>query len=121
MDEEIIDLDAIAPKSAKLKVGGQFIEVPAPKTGDVLALGSLGQKLQELDKLSNVETEELVDALTALLFKIIPGLEVALEGKQLGTAQFLRVINMVTQMAIPPDVKELDKLGITPLDPKPAA
>ncbi len=116
--DDVIDLDAIAPKNAKLKIGGTMLDVPPPRTADVLALGGLGRKLQEVDALPAEDVDTLIVDLTALVYKMVPGLEELMGERQLGTAQFMKLIKMINDMAVPPDVKELDKLGITPLDPK---
>lgn len=114
---DILDLDALVPPTATIKFGGNEVVVQPPKTADVLALGSLGQKLQDVSALPEAELEKLVADMTGLLQKIIP----ELAGKELNTQQLLKLMELVSEMAVPPDAKELEKRGITPVgnsDPK---
>lgn len=111
---EIIDLDALIPQSVVIKFGDQNIEVKPPSIGEVLKLGSLGQKLEKADTLPDGELEILLTDLVSHIEKCIP----ELAGKQLNTAQILKLVGIISQMSVPPDVQELDKKGITVGDPK---
>jgi hypothetical protein len=109
-NSEILDLDALVPQTAKIKFGGKEIDVQPPKTADLLKLGSLGQKVQKFDDFTDEQTEEAITSLTGLIKKIIPELADA----ELNTQQILGLVKLISDMATPPDVKELDKRGITP-------
>ena len=115
---EILDLDALAPKPATIKFNGSEIQVNAPKTSDLLRLGSLGKKLEDVEELSESELDGLVDELSAVVTKIIPELASA----NLNSRQLLGLVKLISDMAIPPESKELEEQGITPVggkaDPK---
>lgn len=113
----VVDLDALVPPSVTIKFGGEDIEVKPPRTADVLKLGALGQKLQDVGKLSADEVDSLISELTAQIYACIP----ELNSKPLNTAQLLKLSQIISDMAVPPDVKELDAKGVTPGDPKPTA
>lgn len=117
-NSEILDLDALVPQTAKIKFGGKEVEVQPPKTADLLKLGSLGQKVQNIADLPDEQVEQLIDDLTKLIQRIIP----ELAGTDLNTQQILGLVQLISDMATPPETKELDKRGITPAggnnDPK---
>lgn len=116
-DNKVLDLDALVPEAATVKFGNKEIQVNPPKTSDLLKLGSLGSKLQELATMTDDEIEQTITALTEHIGKIIP----ELAGQELNTKQLLVLVKMVSDMAMPPDAKELDKLGITPANTSPKA
>lgn len=114
---EVLDLDALVPSSAIVKFDGREVEVMPPKTVDVLKLGSLGQKLQEVKSLTETEVETLVRELQSLIVKVIPDLN----GKELNTVQLLNLVKLIGAMSMPPDTKELEKQGITAVNNSPKA
>lgn len=109
-----VDLDALLPEPATIRFGGADIEVRPPKTGQVLRLGKLGEKMQDVDKLSEAEVDKLVTEVTTLLSEIIP----ELTGKDLSTQQLLALLQLVGSMSVPPDAEELKAKGISSSDPK---
>lgn len=111
---EVLDLDALVPPSVTIKFGGSEIEVKPPKTGDVLRLGTLGQKLSDASEASAEDVDKLVSMLTEQIGKCIP----ELAGKEFNTAQLMKLVEIISKMAIPPDVKELEDRGITTDGPK---
>ena len=114
---DTLDLDALVPQTAKIKFGDKEVEVQPPKTADLLRLGGLGQKITNLSDLKDSEVERLIADLTELVQKIIP----ELAGHNLNTQQLLALVKLISDMATPPDAKELAKRGITPVgksDPK---
>jgi hypothetical protein len=111
---DITDLDALVPPQATIKFGGKEVTVTPPKTADILKLGALGQKLQNIEGLDDATVDKLVDDLTVVVKHCIPELGDA----QLNTPQLLKVMEILSKMAVPPDVAELDKRGITVGDPK---
>lgn len=114
---DVIDLDALQPKAAIVKFGGKEITLNPPKTGDVLKLGAAAQKLQNVDELTSEEVDEAFDDIRRHIAHIIPDLA----GEQLNMQQILVLIKAISDMAIPPDAKELAARGITvDSDPKAA-
>lgn len=114
---EILDLDALVPQTAKIKFGGQEVEVKPPKTADLLKLGSLGQKVQNIADLPDAQVDQIIADLTKLIQKIIP----ELGETELNTQQILGLVGLISKMATPPENAELEKRGITPAgadDPK---
>jgi len=105
----VIDLDALIPEPATVKFGGQEIKVNPPKTADVLKLGFLGQKLQAPEDLSDEALDKLLNDLTGQVKKCIPELASA----ELNTAQLLKLVELISKMAMPPDAQELEDRGIT--------
>lgn len=113
---QIVDLDALTPPSAKVKFGDQEIEIKPPSTADFLRLGYLGQKLEKGGELAPEKLEEAITALTSHIYKLVP----ELDSKPLNTAQLLALVKLVTKMGMPPDAEELDKRGIGANSPKKA-
>lgn len=111
---DIVDLDVLIPQEVIIRFGGEEITVPPPKTVQVLKIGLLGQKLQDADKLSNEELEKAISDLSDQVMECVPGLS----GKDLNMAQLLKLVEIISNMAIPPDSKELDKRGISTASPK---
>lgn len=114
---DVLDLDALVPPTAKIKFQNKEIEVQPPKTGDLLRLGALGRKVEDLADASDEVVDGVITDLTKLVQHIIP----ELEGVELNTQQLLGLVSLIGKMATPPEQKELDKAGITPngsTDPK---
>lgn len=108
-EPNIIDLDSLVPQAVTVKFGGEEIEIPPPKTADILRLGFLGQKMESAGDLDAAALEGLVADLTAQVHKCIP----ALDGKPLNTAQLLKLIEIISKAGMPADAKELQAKGIT--------
>ena len=111
---DVIDLDALAPPAVTIHFGGVDISVNAPSTATVIKLGSLGQKLQNSNELSDDEIDTTVEQLANLVTATIP----ELQGKSLSTAQQLKLVEILSQMAMPPDSQELKERGIEVDSPK---
>lgn len=111
---EVLDLDALIPEPVTIKFGGQEFQVAPPKTSDVLKLGYLGQKLQTIEDLPDDEVDEVIEALTLHVRKCIP----ELGDQPLNTAQLLKLVEIIGQMSVPPDAKELEARGIQVDAPK---
>lgn len=112
---DLLDLDALLPKSATIKFEGETITVEPPKTADVLRLGYLGEKIKDAG--ANPEAANLdgmIEDLTNQIGKCIP----QLQGKSLAMGQLLALSQLIAEMAMPPDSKELKKRGITVDGPK---
>lgn len=113
---DVVDLDALVPIPVTVKFNEQLIEISPPKTGDIMRLGVLGQKMETISVLSEDETTSLINDLTLLVQKIVP----QLAGKDFTTAQLLKLVEIISTMAMPPDTKELQERGITSDTPKKA-
>lgn len=111
---EVFDLDALVPPSVTVKFNNQEITVAPPKTGDILRLGALGQKMQNINDLNENEADELINKLTEVITKCIP----ELKDQSLNAQQLLKLVEILSLMAMPPDVKELEERGIGVSDPK---
>ena len=113
-ENSIIDLDALVPASAKIKFGEKIIEIKPPSVVDVMTLGKLGQKLQGEIEAPVEELEQHVTELTGHIYKLVP----ELGNQPLNTAQLLRLVQIISDMTMPPDATELKKRGIEPDSPK---
>lgn len=111
---DVIDIDALVPPSVTIKFDGQQVEVQPPKTVDTLRLAALGQKLKDADKLAETEIEKVITDITSTVYKCIP----ELTNKDFNTAQLLKLVEIIGNMSIPPDTKDLANEGITLEGPK---
>lgn len=110
----ILDLDALVPQPRYVKLGEQKIEIKPPKTADILKIGALGQKLEKSAELGDGELERTLDQLTAQVKVCVP----ELKDVELNTAQLLKLVELISEMAMPPDAEELKKRGIEADTPK---
>lgn len=113
-DNKVVDLNELLPQGVTIKFGNpaRDIDIPPPRTGQLLRLGAMGQKMQTLSN-DPAEADKLDEEMAALLYEIIPGLN----NEPLHTAQKLKLFEILTEMAMPEQMDELKKRGIT-LDPK---
>lgn len=114
---DLVDLDALIPEAVTVKFDGAEVQISPPSTEDVIRIGAYGQKLQDADGLSTDEISALVQDLTKQIRKCAPGLS----DKELSTAQLLTLVRIVSEMSVPPDAKELEARGITPVNDDPKA
>lgn len=114
-DNKVVDLNELLPQGVTIKFGNpaRDIEIPPPRTGQLLRLGALGQKMQTVNAEDPEAADQLDDEMSKLLYEIIPGLN----NEPLHTAQKLKLFEILTEMAMPEQMEELKKKGIT-LDPK---
>ena len=112
-DDKPLDLDALAPKTKKVKLDGKEIEVKPPTTGQIIKVSSFGARLKGFGDLSAEEGDALEADITGLLKELAPELPT-----DLAFVQKVAVLNMVSQMSMPPEAKELEKKGITANTPK---
>lgn len=113
--DDVLDLDALQPPSTTVKFNGNTIEVKAPSLADILKLSSMGKKMSAADTMTDEEIGNSIAEVTDHIGKIIP----ELAGQEFNIRQLMGLIDLITKMSVPPDVKELDKRGITPdTDPK---
>jgi hypothetical protein len=111
---DIIDLDALQPKPVTIKLGEQEIEIQPPKTADVLRLGVLGQQMEKINEMDDAGLDKLVQDITDQLKKVIP----EIGDRTLNMAQLLKLVEIVSEMGVPPDAKAAREQGVTPNSPK---
>lgn len=106
---DIVDLNALAPKAVTIKLGEDEIQLKQPKVEDVFILGSLGDKLVKSSELTEAEVGEAYNALVNKIKQMIP----ELANKEIGIAQLRKLVEIISEMALPPDAKDLKERGIT--------
>lgn len=111
---EVIDLDALVPQSRFVKLDGQEIEIKPPKTGSLFKLGSLGEKMQKVDTSDQNALQSVIDEMTIAIVEIVP----ELAGKNLAASQLIKLFEIISEMATPPNAVELAKRGIDTNSPK---
>lgn len=113
-DADILDLNDLIPQPRIIKNGDQEFEVKPPTTAQVLKLGVLGSKMQDLANLKDDEIESLVSDLTDTIRAIIP----ELGATSFNTTQLMALLNLIMDMGMPKEAKELQARGITKNTPK---
>lgn len=114
---KIVDLNALIPEPITIHFGEEDILLEQPATEVLFKLNYLVQTINEAGGKPEEELKKYIDDLKAQIFKCIP----ALAGKTLNTAQILKLVEIINEMAMPPDNDELEKRGITPDSPKASA
>jgi hypothetical protein len=109
VESSLIDLDALAPKPAKIKFGGKTIEVQPPKVRHVLRLGFLGQKMQDLADLTDEQADQLIADLENEIKQVIPELAEA----SFNASQLMELLTLVVSMGMPDQAETLKAKGIT--------
>lgn len=114
MSEDVLDLDALAPQPRKMLLFGQEVIVKPPSTQQVLELASMGKKLQGFADAEPAQMLELLNDFQAAIAGVIP----EIKDKPLTPGQLSAIAELVVEMGMPKESKELAKRGITPDDPK---
>lgn len=109
MDSDIIDLDVLVPPNKIIRIGKEDIEVPPPKTVDLLQLGFLVERLADPSERTDAEVQKILDELTMRIYKCIP----ALQGKEFNKAQLQKIVDILSDMARPDSTRALDAQGLT--------
>lgn len=107
-----LDLDTLVQPSKKIRLDGEIIEIKPPALEELLKLSKLGgeiQKMQSGEKMSEEEAVGAIGKLREAFTELIP----ALQGHNLNIDQLLALLNMIVKIAMPNDVSELEKRGIT--------
>lgn len=111
-----LDLDTLVKPSKKVRIGGEIIEIHPPELEQLLKLSKLGGKIQNQQSGKKMNEEEAVAAindLRAAMVELIPELK---DKPTLNVDQLLALLNLVVETAMPNDVSELEKRGITLTD-----
>lgn len=120
MAEIDIDLDALIPEAKVVKFGGNLITIQPPTTEQLLSLVKLGERLK--NNYSSTAEGELYQEGIAKDFNdlqdSIAGLAPELKGAKLNFAQIVALLEMIVEMAMPGQLEELKKRGITIDSPK---
>jgi hypothetical protein len=93
--DDILDLDAIAPQPKKVKFGGEIITVNPPKMGEFFLMAKAAQQLDP--KIEGADFEKASNELQTALDNLVP----ELAGKNLGAAQLLALVTLISGMATP--------------------
>lgn len=120
-DENILDLQALAPTSAKLKLpDGKTIEVTPPKTEQVLRIGFYSQQMREVRKMGEANPDDFTEEMRAKLQDIMDNLEVQiklvipdLKDYNLNLKMITALAEYITEMGAP---GELQKAQATEAD-----
>ncbi len=107
-----LDLDALQPEAATIVFQGKEIKVNPPSTAQILELSKLGGDLTGGKELPEDQIEPLFKKLSDFISTLIPELEDA----NLNFKQIMGIVDLISEMVMPPDSKELTERGIKPVD-----
>lgn len=113
---EVIDLDALVPKSRYIKLNGNEFELPAPRMETIIRLADMQKRMAATDTSDTNALNTMTKEVDALLREIVP----QLEQTPLTYVQIFKLIEILSEMATPPAVKEMQNKGIKPASPKAA-
>lgn len=105
---DIIDLDAFSPEPVVIKLQDQEITIKPPTLADVMDLGRLASKLKNTAEMPTDEVTALLQQVNEKIYSLVP----ELKDKELNVSQLFALISIINKMAVPKDVKELEKQGI---------
>jgi hypothetical protein len=111
---EVIDLDALVPKTVVIKFNGQEIEVNPPKLKAYFQLGVYGQRLYNPSILTETEIDDLSKQLDSAIRATIPEIGDA----ELTGDQAMELANLLVSLGSPQNSPELEKRGLDAKDPK---
>lgn len=112
-DNSTLDLDALAPKKSSITLDGKSIAIHPPRTGQMIRVGAMGERLKKMNDIKPEEADELDRDMTALIKELVPELP-----EDLALVQKVAVLNHIASMSMPKDAKELAKKGVTVDSPK---
>jgi DNA polymerase I-like protein with 3'-5' exonuclease and polymerase domains len=104
-----LDLDALTTPPKRVKINGEIIEIFAPDVQSLFELMAVGNKLKSSKDVKEEDAQQVFSDFRAQIDKLIP----ALKGKSVSIDQLFRLIDLVSKMAIPNDLEEMEKRGIT--------
>lgn len=106
---DVIDLDALIPRSARVKFGDQEITVNPPRVATILRIADFWQTTRLAAAIPEKDLEKALDDLKTEIYKCVP----ELEGQDLSYPQITTLVEMLTKMSLPPETKELKERNIT--------
>jgi hypothetical protein len=110
MNEQILDLDALVPQKARVKLGGEWIEVSPPDVLAILELPALAAKFQQLQTggATTEQSAEAVKEFKKALSTLIPNIE----KYSLTTNQLFALLEFIMKIAIPEKIDQMEKAGV---------
>lgn len=118
-DENILDLQALAPTSAKIKLpDGKTIEVQPPKTEQVLRIGFYSQQMREVRAMGEKNPDEFTEEMRAKLQSIMDSLEEQikivvpdLKDYNLNLKMITTMAEFITEMGAPGEIEKAKEQG----------
>lgn len=118
-DENILDLQALAPTSAKLKLpDGTTIEVTPPKTEHVLSIGFYSQQMREVRAMGEKNPDDFTEEMRAKLQDIMDNLEKQIKavvpelaGYNLNLKMITTLAEFITEMGAPGEIEKAKAQG----------
>lgn len=118
-DENILDLQALAPQSAKLKMpNGDVVEVKPPKTEQTLKIGFYSQQMREVRAMGEKNPDDFTDEMRTKLQGIMDGLEEQIKivipdlaEYNLNLIMITKLSEYITEMAAPGSIEKAKEQG----------
>lgn len=107
-----LDLDTLTGQSRKVKINGNVIEVFPPSVEELFKLQQLASQFKKIDT-ENITEDQAFDVLENLksaFISLIP----QLKDFKVNVEQLFKLLDLIVEMAVPHDLKELEKRGIKP-------
>lgn len=105
-----LDLDALASEYKRVKLKGNEVKIYAPDVKQIMSMMQLGDLLKDFQK-DNADPDvikETIDKLESVLRECVS----ELGDMKLNIAQIFGLMNLIVNMAIPENVKELQTKGV---------
>jgi hypothetical protein len=112
VDDDILDLDALMPKTVKIRFNGSEVEVKQPKVNVFFKLATLSDKILQAYKDNNADD---VDKFTTETESIIKDCIPELAETNLNADQIGGLAGFLMNVCMPSQAKQLAKHGITPV------
>jgi len=110
-DSQKLDLDAIQPESAKVKLNGQWYTLEQPKLGTIVKLTKLAKLVENPnDEQASLEALDMMNKVIGEMMPDLEGNKVDLTMQQVGA-----VLGLIFEMASPPDLKAVRQKGLEPV------
>lgn len=118
VDRVAVDLDALSGKSIIVKLRGEEVELEEPALEDLFDLIRLAKVAQDADLPTEAEGIEDLAAIEngfkiyedfrSGVDKVFP----VLVGKKINIRQLLKIVEIMQELAVPPELEELEKHNI---------
>lgn len=105
-----LDLDALTSNTKKIKLNGKEFTITPPDVAELFELMSVGKKLRKMNS-QDMSEEDAMNAFELMkdaFIKIIP----ELKGEKVSIEQLFALLQLVTKMAIPSNVKAMEEAGV---------